>query len=123
MSSTASLGHHAWTPGELANAHRDIGVEEYGSEGDLERKSGLIREKEPTTTDLITCWLRNVMNSLTGLDIMRGNLIKDVKVGDRIVSIWANLPENQIYAANIKEEVDEHISTLWDMNEGRNQFQ
>jgi NifU-like protein involved in Fe-S cluster formation len=80
-----------------------------------EEKHGLIKEKEPTTPDLIKRRLRNVMNPLTGLDIVRGNLIKEVKVEDGAVSIWVDLPENHIYASNIKEEVEERISTLWDV--------
>jgi len=80
-----------------------------------EEKHGLIKEKEPTTPEVIKRRLKNVMNPLTGLDIVRGNLIKDIKVEEGLVKIWVDLPENHIFAANIRDEVKERVETLWDV--------
>jgi len=80
-----------------------------------EEKHGLIKEKKPTTVDEIKRRLKNVMNPLTGLDIVRGNLLKDVKVEEGTVSIWVDLPENHIFAANIRDEIKERIETIWDV--------
>ncbi|MCX6652104.1 MAG: iron-sulfur cluster assembly scaffold protein [Methanomassiliicoccales archaeon] len=80
-----------------------------------EEKHGLIKEREPTTAELVKRRLKNVMNPLTGLDIVRGNLIKEVKVEEGVVKISVDLPESHIFASNIKEEVNERIETLWDV--------
>jgi metal-sulfur cluster biosynthetic enzyme len=82
-----------------------------------EEKHGLVKEKKPTTVDEIKRRLKSVMNPLTGLDIVRGNLITDVKVEEGTVSIWVDLPENHIFAANIREEIKERIETLWDVKQ------
>jgi NifU-like protein involved in Fe-S cluster formation/metal-sulfur cluster biosynthetic enzyme len=80
-----------------------------------EEKHGLIKEREPTTAEVVKRRLKNVMNPLTGLDIVRGNLIKEVKVEEGVVKISVDLPESHIFASNIKEEVNERIETLWDV--------
>ncbi|HUL38793.1 MAG TPA: iron-sulfur cluster assembly scaffold protein [Methanomassiliicoccales archaeon] len=80
-----------------------------------EEKHGLVKEKKPTTEDEVKRRLKNVMNPLTGLDIVRGNLITKVEVKEGTVGIWVDLPENHIFAANIQEEIKERIETLWDV--------
>jgi len=80
-----------------------------------EEKHGLVKEKKPTTEEEVKRRLKNVMNPLTGLDVVRGNLITEVKVEEGTVSIWVDLPENHIFAANIQEEIKERIETLWDV--------
>jgi nitrogen fixation protein NifU and related proteins len=80
-----------------------------------EEKHGLIKEKKPTTVEEVKRRLKSVMNPLTGLDVVRGNLISDVKVEEGAVSIWVDLPENHIFASNIQEEIKERIETLWDV--------
>jgi len=80
-----------------------------------EEKHGLVKEKKPTTEDEVKRRLKNVMNPLTGLDVVRGNLITKVEVKEGTVGIWVDLPENHIFAANIQEEIKERIETLWDV--------
>jgi nitrogen fixation NifU-like protein len=80
-----------------------------------EEKHGLIKEKKPTTVDEVKRRLKSVMNPLTGLDVVRGNLITEVKVEEGTVSIRVDLPENHIFATNIQEEIKERIETLWDV--------
>lgn len=80
-----------------------------------EERHGLVKEKRPTTPDEVKRRLKTVMNPLTGLDIVRGNLITDVKVEEGAVSIWVDLPENHIFAANIRDEINERIENIWDV--------
>ncbi len=87
-----------------------------------EERHGLIKEKAPTTVDVIKRRLKSVMNPLSGLDIVRTNLLKDVQVNDGVVSIAIDLPENHIFATNIREEIQEKIETLWDVKEVRLTF-
>lgn len=87
-----------------------------------EERHGLVKEKNPTTVEVIKKRLKSVMNPLSGLDIVRTNLLKDVQVSDGIVTIAIDLPENHIFAANIREEIKEKIETLWDVKEVRLAF-
>jgi nitrogen fixation NifU-like protein len=87
-----------------------------------EEKHGLIKERAPTTVEVVTKRLKSVMNPLSGLDIVRTNLLKDVQVKDGIVTIAIDLPENHIFAANIRDDIKEKIETLWDVKEVRLTF-
>jgi NifU-like protein involved in Fe-S cluster formation/metal-sulfur cluster biosynthetic enzyme len=80
-----------------------------------EEKHGLVKDKVPTTADVIKRRLKNVMNPITGLDIVRGELVKDIKIEDGNVDIYVDLPENHIFAGNIRDEVKERVETLWDV--------
>lgn len=82
-----------------------------------EEKHGLVVEKKPTTEEVIKRRLKNVMNPLTGLDIVRGELLKEVKIEDGVVTLWIDLPANHIFANNIRDEIKEKIETLWDVKE------
>ncbi len=62
------------------------------------------------------------MNPLAGLDIVRTELVGDVKVEDGIVTISLDIPSNDIFAANIKEEIEDKISNLWDVKEVKVRF-
>jgi metal-sulfur cluster biosynthetic enzyme len=74
-----------------------------------------VKDKVPTTADVIKRRLKNVMNPITGLDIVRGELVKDIKIEDGHVDIYVDLPENHIFAGNIRDEVKERVETLWDV--------
>ncbi|MBU6998648.1 MAG: iron-sulfur cluster assembly scaffold protein [Theionarchaea archaeon] len=82
---------------------------------DYEEKHGLVREKVPTTEDIVRKRLRHVMNPLTGLDVVRTELITKVEVKDGIVTVTVDLPENHQFAAAIKEDVRDKIEPLWDV--------
>ncbi|MCE5295572.1 MAG: iron-sulfur cluster assembly scaffold protein [Euryarchaeota archaeon] len=82
-----------------------------------EEKNGLVVEKKETTVELIERRLKNVMNPLTGLDIVRGNLVKSIEIKDGVVSIVVDLPQEHIFANNIRDEVKEKIENLWDVKE------
>ncbi len=82
-----------------------------------EEKHGLVSEKSPTTIEVVNNRLKKVMNPLTGLDVVRTNLIKKIEVGNGRISITIDLPSTHQFAASIKEEIKEKIESLWDVKE------
>jgi len=80
-----------------------------------EEKHGLITEREPTTPDVVKSRLKKVLNPLTGLDVMRTELVTDIQVEGGVVRIKVDLPSNHQFANNIREEIAEKIETLWDI--------
>ncbi|MBU7016218.1 MAG: iron-sulfur cluster assembly scaffold protein [Theionarchaea archaeon] len=82
---------------------------------DYEERHGLITEREPTTNDVVRKRLRHVMNPLTGLDVVRTDLITDIQVKDGTVHVKVDLPENHQFAPAIKEDVKDKIEPLWDV--------
>jgi len=87
-----------------------------------EERHGLVKEKEPTTEEVIRKRLRKVMNPLSGLDLVRTNLVKDIRLKDGIVSVVIDLPPNHQFAAAIKEEIKEKLEPLWDIKEAVIEF-
>ncbi|NYT04060.1 MAG: DUF59 domain-containing protein [Candidatus Methanofastidiosa archaeon] len=82
-----------------------------------EEKHGIIAEKVPTTIEIVNNRLKKVMNPLTGLDVVRTNLIKKIEIDNGKVLLTIDLPSNHQFAASIKEEIKEKIETLWDVKE------
>jgi nitrogen fixation NifU-like protein len=80
-----------------------------------EESHGLVKERVPTTVDIVKRRLKTVMNPLTGLDIVRTELVKDITVDDGAISITVDLPSNHLFANNIREEIDEKVGHLWDV--------
>jgi nitrogen fixation NifU-like protein len=89
---------------------------------DYEERHGLITEREPTTLEILRKRLRHVMNPLTGLDVVRTDLIKDIQLRDGIIEIVVDLPETHQFAAAIKEDIKEKIEPLWDVKEVHVEF-
>lgn len=89
---------------------------------DYEEKHGLITEKVPTTTDVVKKRLRHVMNPLTGLDVVRTELIKDIAVDEGEVKVDVDLKEDHQFAAAIKEDIKEKIEPLWDIKRVKVKF-
>ncbi|MCL5735902.1 MAG: iron-sulfur cluster assembly scaffold protein [Actinobacteria bacterium] len=89
---------------------------------DYEERHGLIEERVPTTVEIITKRLRHVMNPLRGLDIVRTNLIKDIKFEDGVVTIVADLPPDHQFASVIKTDIAEKIEPLWDVHQVEVEF-
>jgi nitrogen fixation NifU-like protein len=81
-----------------------------------EERHGLVKEKKPTTVETVRKRLRKVMNPLSGLDLVRTNLVKDIEVKDSTVRVVIDLPEANQFAAAIKQEVLEKIEPLWDIS-------
>ncbi|KYC45813.1 MAG: scaffold protein [Candidatus Methanofastidiosum methylothiophilum] len=82
-----------------------------------EEKHGIIAEKVPTTIEIVNNRLKKVMNPLTGLDVVRTNLIKKIEIDNGKVLLTIDLPSNHQFAASIREEIKEKIETLWDVKE------
>ncbi|HNR44898.1 MAG TPA: iron-sulfur cluster assembly scaffold protein [Methanofastidiosum sp.] len=82
-----------------------------------EEKHGIIVEKVPTTIEIVNNRLKKVMNPLTGLDVVRKNLIKKIEINNGKVLLTIDLPSNHQFANSIREEIKEKIETLWDVKE------
>lgn len=82
-----------------------------------EEKHGIIAEKVPTTIEIVNNRLKKVMNPLTGLDVVRTNLIKKIEIDNGKVFLIIDLPSNHQFANSIREEIKEKIETLWDVKE------
>ncbi|WP_048174486.1 iron-sulfur cluster assembly scaffold protein [Methanosarcina siciliae] len=82
---------------------------------DYEEKHGLVTEKEPTTEDIVQRRLKHVMNPLTGLDIIRTNLILKISVEAGVVRVVVDLPADHQFAPAIKEDIIEKLGALWDV--------
>jgi nitrogen fixation NifU-like protein len=82
-----------------------------------EERHGLVKEKVPTTVEIVRTRLKKVMNPISGLDVVRTNLVKDIVLNDGSVRVVIDLPENHQFAPAIKEEVMEKIEPLWDVKE------
>jgi NifU-like protein involved in Fe-S cluster formation len=82
-----------------------------------EEKHGIIYEKVPTTIEIVNNRLKKVMNPLTGLDVVRTNLIKKIEIDKGKVFLIIDLPSNHQFANSIREEIKEKIETLWDVKE------
>ncbi len=82
-----------------------------------EERHGLVKEKKPTTEDEIHRRLRKVMNPLSGLDLERTNLVKEVQLKDGIVRVAIDLPSHHQFAPAIREEIREKLEPLWDIKE------
>lgn len=89
---------------------------------DYEERHGLITEREPTTIEIVRKRLKHVMNPLTGLDVVRTELIKDIHLKDSTVTVTVDLPEDHQFASAIKEDIVEKIEPLWDVTEVRVEF-
>jgi len=82
-----------------------------------EEKHGLIKERAPTTVEVVRKRLKRVMNPVVGLDLVRTNLVEDIQVDGGIVRVAIDLPEDHQFANNIREEILEKIESLWDVEE------
>lgn len=82
-----------------------------------EERHGLVKEKEPTTLEVVRRRLKKVMNPLAGLDVVRTNLIRDIQIRDGVIHVVVDLPAQHQFAPAIKEEITEKLETLWDIKE------
>ncbi len=82
---------------------------------DYEEKHGLVIEKETTTEEVVRGRLKHVMNPLTGLDIIRTNLILKTSIEVGVVRVVVDLPADHQFASAIKEDIIEKLRSLWDV--------
>jgi nitrogen fixation NifU-like protein len=81
-----------------------------------EERHGLVKERVPTTAEVVRKRLKHVMNPMTGLDLVRTKVVRDIEVTDGTVRVVIDLPSDHQFAANIREEVTEKIEPLWDVD-------
>jgi nitrogen fixation NifU-like protein len=82
-----------------------------------EERHGLVKERKPTTVEIVRKRLKKVMNPLSGLDLVRTNLVTDVEVKDGVVRVVVDIPSEHQFANNIRDEILEKTESLWDVNQ------
>jgi len=87
-----------------------------------EERHGLIKERKPTTVEVVRKRLKKVMNPLSGLDLVRTNLIKEIQVDNGTVKVAIDIPSDHQFAGNIKGEILEKIEPLWDVEKVEIEF-
>jgi NifU-like protein involved in Fe-S cluster formation len=80
-----------------------------------QERRGMVKEREPTTVELVTKRLKHVMNPVVGLDLVRTKMITGIEVEDGTVRISVDLPERHQFAPSIGEDIREKIEPRWDV--------
>ncbi len=80
-----------------------------------EERHGLVKERKPTTVEVVRKRLKKVINPVSGLSLVRTNLVKDIDIKDGTVRVVIDLPANHQFASAIKEEIVDKIEHLWDV--------
>ncbi len=81
-----------------------------------EERHGLVTEREPTTVEVVRKRLKRVMNPLVGLDLVRTKVVKDIELAEGTVRVVIDLPADHQFASNIRDEINEKIQPLWDVD-------
>jgi nitrogen fixation NifU-like protein len=87
-----------------------------------EERHGLVTEREPTTVEVVRKRLKHVMNPVTGLDVIRTKLVKDIQVSDGTVHIVIDLPSDHQFASSIREDIQDKVGHIWDVKDVRIDF-
>ena len=82
-----------------------------------EHQHDLLKEKVPTTRDIIMRRLSKVINPLAGLDVVKTKLVEHVEIKNGHVTIHVELPRDHQFANNVEEEIAERINPLWDVKD------
>ena len=82
-----------------------------------EERHGLVKERQPTTVELVTKRLKHVMNPVVGLDVVRTKVVKEIEVSDGTVRVVLDLPADHQFANSIRDEVIEKIEPRWDIEQ------
>jgi nitrogen fixation NifU-like protein len=82
-----------------------------------EERHGLVKERNPTTVEVVKKRLKRVMNPVVGLDVVRTNLVGEIQVTDGTVRVVLDLPPDHQFAANMRDEIVEKIEPLWDVEQ------
>jgi len=75
----------------------------------------LIKEREPTTVEVIRKRLKHVMNPVVGLDVVRTKLVTDMAIENGNVRIVLDLPDDHQFANALREEILEKLEPRWDV--------
>ena len=82
-------------------------------------RQGVVTEQEKTTLGLVKKRLKHVMNPMKGLDIVRTDLVEEIKVeGDdrKIITVAINLAETHQFSPALKEDILEKLEYRWDVD-------
>jgi len=82
-----------------------------------EERHGLVKERQPTTVELVRKRLKHVMNPVVGLDIVRTKLVKEIEVQDGTVRVVLDLPPDHQFAPVMKEDIEEKLGHRWDVKQ------
>jgi len=82
-----------------------------------EERHGLVTEREPTTVEVVRKRLKHVMNPVTGLDVVRTKLVKDIEIKDGVVRVVVDLPQDHQFASSMREEILEKVGHIWDVKQ------
>jgi len=80
-----------------------------------EHQHGLMKEKVPTGEKIIRKRLKHVISPLTGLDVLKVNLISNFQIEDGLIKVYVNLDSTHQFARNLREEIKERLEPLWDV--------
>ncbi|MBI9012629.1 MAG: iron-sulfur cluster assembly scaffold protein [Clostridiales bacterium] len=83
---------------------------------DYEERNGLLKNVEKTTVEIIKKRLKRVMNPVSGLDIVRTNLVNEITIENHNILIKVNSAENEQFSTAIKEDIIEKLENLWDVD-------
>jgi len=81
-----------------------------------EERHGLVKERIPTTLEIVNQRLKRVMNPVVGLDLVRTKLVKEVELKEGTVRVVVDLPGNHQFAPAIRNEIVDKIEPLWDVS-------
>lgn len=89
---------------------------------DYEERNGLIKDRKKTTIEIINKRLKHVMNPITGLDVIKTDLIKRIGLTDKKIIVVIDLPSNHQFANSLKEDIVEKLEALWDIEKVKIEF-
>ena len=82
-----------------------------------EERQGLVKERKPTTVEVVRRRLRKVVSPITGLSVVRSSMVDSIEVKDGTVRVVLDLPADHQFAPAMKQEVLEKVEPLWDVRE------
>lgn len=84
---------------------------------DYEEKQGLVEEQVPTTIEVAEERLKHVMNPIHGLDVLKTNLVEDIEINNKVITVTVDLAEDHQFASAVKEDIKEKLEPRWDIEE------
>jgi NifU-like protein involved in Fe-S cluster formation len=82
-----------------------------------EERHGLVKERIPTTVEVVEKRLKHVMNPVVGLDVVRTKLVKDIEVSNGSVRVVMDLPGDHQFAPAIREDIVDKLEPRWDVEQ------
>lgn len=86
---------------------------------DYRVRQGYVEEVQPTTEEVVQQRLRHVMNPITGLDVIKTNLITNIRVlngESRTVVVHVDLAPDHQFASAVKEDIIDKLEPRHDVD-------